>query len=283
MQQRIFDSHHHLWDYDPHQYPWIPKQSVAAKSYDLDDLARHAGPYRVNATIAVHARQTLEETEYLVELAKRHTLCAGVVGWAPMLDERIGEILERYTNEPLIKGVRYAIQNEQDPQFMLSPDFLRGLEAVSRTNLRYDILICGHQLPSAIEMVDKLPADMPFVLDHIAKPMIKSDQFDHLWARGLTELAKHPNVMCKFSGLVSEVRADRWSVGMLKPYFDTVLQAFGTDRLMFGSDWPVCLLKSDYQSWVQAVIELILELTDEEQDQFLYQNAAEFYGCNLNP
>lgn len=280
MHQRIFDSHHHLWDYDPQQYPWIPKQSVAAKSYGLDDLVRHCGAYDVQATIAVHARQTLEETDWLVERAERHAVCKGVVGWVPMLDARIDEVLARYAGEPLIKGVRYAIQREQDPQFMLSPAFLRGLEAVSRTNLRYDILIHDCQLANTIKMVDKMPAEMPFVLDHIAKPRIMPGKFDHSWAHGIAALAKRPNVMCKFSGLVTEVRADEWSIASLKPYFDTVLHAFGHDRLMFGSDWPVCLLKSDYTRWVQAVLELISKLTDDEQDKVLYRNAAQFYGCN---
>ena len=280
MQQRIFDSHHHLWDYDPQQYPWIPKGSSAAKSYRLDDLAQHCGAYDVRATIAVHARQTLEETDWLIEQANHHTLCAGVVGWVPMLDDRLDEILERYADEALIKGVRYALQSEQDPQFMISPAFLRGLKTLSRTNLRYDILIFGHQLPNTIRMIDAVSGEMPFVLDHIAKPTILPERFDHQWAKEIAELVKRPNVMCKFSGVVTEVRSEAWSIDMLKPYFDTVLQAFGPERVMFGSDWPVCLLRSDYIRWVQTVLELVSSLTEEEQDRILYRNAAEFYGCD---
>ncbi|MFK7788988.1 MAG: amidohydrolase [Phycisphaeraceae bacterium] len=277
MQQRIFDSHHHLWDYDPKQYPWIPKHSAAAHSYNLDDLAQHCGPYDVQSTIAVHARQTLEENEWLIEHARNHKLCSGVVGWVPMLDDHIDEVLAHYEDEPLFKGVRYALQNEKDPNFMLSAAFMRGLKAISRTNLRYDILIFGRQLPNTIMMVDRMPEDMPFVLDHIAKPTILPSKFDEQWASDVTELAKRPNVMCKLSGMMTEVQADVWSISNLKPYFEIVLQAFGHDRLMFGSDWPVCLLKADYVEWIQTVLKLIHGLSEEEQDKILYRNAVTFY------
>ena len=188
MLKRILDSHHHLWDYDPDQYPWIPKESTAAQSYNLNDMAEHAGPYHVQATIAVHARQTLQENDWLINQAKRSTLCKGVVGWAPVLDERINEVLASYENEPLFKGVRYAIQNEKDPHFMLRPAFLRGLKAINKIGLRYDILIYSHQLPNTIKMVDLLPDDMPFVLDHIAKPTITPNKVDEQWVLNLAEL-----------------------------------------------------------------------------------------------
>ncbi|MEM9019158.1 MAG: amidohydrolase family protein [Planctomycetota bacterium] len=277
----IIDSHHHLWDYDPEQYPWIPPGSELQRSYGLDDLAEHRGSYNVQATIAIQARQTLEETDWLIDLAKQYPLCRGVVGWVPLQDEGIEGVLERYADEPLLKGVRHVIQDEADPEFMIRPDFIRGLQALSRTRLRYDILIFGHQLPNTIRMVDALPDDTPLVLDHIAKPVIKPGKMDQQWARDFTELAKRPNVMCKLSGMATEVRAEDWDDSMLRPYADLALQAFGPDRLMFGSDWPVCLLKTGYERWVSTVLELIGSLSSDEQDKLLCRNAASFYGVTL--
>ena len=278
MPQRIIDSHHHLWDYDAQQYPWIPVGSPLEQSYGLDDLAKHRGDYAVTATVAVQARQTLEETDWLLSLAKANPLCRAIVGWVPLQDENIAEILDRYSNEPLLKGVRHVIQDEEDPEFMIRPAFLRGLDVLSKTNLRYDILIFGHQLPNTIKMVDALPGDMPLVLDHIAKPVIERGSYDEQWAADFAELAKRPNVMCKLSGMATEVRGESWDADTLKPYFDHALQCFGPERLMFGSDWPVALLMTDYVRWVSTVIEAIAELSADEQDRVMYANAAAFYG-----
>lgn len=278
MPPRILDSHHHLWDYDPQQYPWIPLGSPLERTYKLDDLALHCGECDVQGTIAVQARQTLQETDWLLTLADANPLCKGVVGWVPLQDDSITDILDSYADEPLLKGVRHVIQDETDPAFMLRPAFLRGLQALSKTNLRYDILIFGHQLPNTIKMVDALPDDMPLVLDHIAKPVIDPDHFDEQWARDFAELAKRPNVFCKLSGIATEVRGQTWDTHTLTPYVEHALKAFGPERLMFGSDWPVCLLKTGYERWVAAVIELIAPLSPDEQKRVLYDNAAGFYG-----
>ena len=278
MSQRIIDSHHHVWDYDPQQYPWIPVGSPLEQSYNLEDLAGHCGECDVQASVAVQARQTLEETDWLLSLADANPLCQGVVGWVPLQDDSIVEILERYADEPLLKGVRHVIQDEEDPAFMLRPAFLNGLQAISNTSLRYDILIFGHQLPNTIKMVDALHDDMPLVLDHIAKPVIAPETFDQQWSRDVCELAKRPNVLCKLSGMATEVRDETWDIELLRPYFDHALDCFGPDRLMFGSDWPVALLKTDYQRWVAAVALAIRDLTADEQDQIMYRNAAAFYG-----
>lgn len=278
MPQRILDSHHHLWDYDPQQYPWIPAGSALEQSYGLSDLATHRGAYNVQASIAVQARQTLEETDWLLSLAKANPLCQGVVGWVPLQDDNITDLLAQYAHEPLLKGVRHVIQDEQDPAFMLRPAFLRGLDAVAETDLRYDILIYGHQLTNTIKMVDSLPDSLPMVLDHIAKPVIEAGKFDEQWAEGFTELAKRPNVMCKLSGVATEVRGPTWDHDLLRPYAELALEAFGPARLMFGSDWPVCLLKTEYTRWVEAVLHFIQTLSEDEQDAVLYDSAASFYG-----
>lgn len=282
MTRRILDSHHHLWDYDPDQYPWIPVGSPLEQSYSLDDLAALRGDDDLQATVAVQARQTLEETDWLLGLAGQNPLCQAVVGWVPLQDDNIDEVLDRFADQPLLKGVRHVIQDEEDPAFMLRPAFIKGLQALSQTHLRYDILIFGHQLANTIEMVDRLPDDMPLVLDHIAKPVIDPARFDQQWARDFAELAKRPNVSCKLSGMATEVRGEPWDRQTLEPYFDLALQAFGPSRLMFGSDWPVALLKTDYARWVDTVAKAIDALSDDEQDRIFYRNAAAFYGIDAS-
>lgn len=277
MTKRILDSHHHLWEYDSDQYPWIPVGSPLEQSYNLDDLAQHSGDCDVQATVAVQARQTLEENNWLIGLAKQNDLCKAVVGWVPLQDDNIAEVIERYADEPLLKGVRHVIQDEQDPAFMLRPAFLNGLQSLSKTHLSYDILIFGHQLPNTIKMVDALPDDMPLVVDHIAKPVIDAGKFDEQWATGFAELAKRPNVLCKLSGMATEVRGASWDADVLAPYFDHALKCFGPDRLMFGSDWPVALLMTDYPRWVATVLDAIRGLSADEQDQIMYTNAHAFY------
>ena len=278
MLQRILDSHHHLWDYDPKQYPWIPAGSPLERTYGLNDLTEHSRGTGVAGSIAVQARQTLEETQWLLGLAERDPLCKGVVGWVPLQDPQVGEIMGRFYDQPLLKGVRHVIQDEEDPEFMLRPALLDGIRTVTQAGLRYDILIFAHQLPNTIKMVDQLPDDTPLVLDHIAKPVIDPGNPDEQWARDIVELAKRPNVMCKLSGMATEVRSDDWDVEVLRPYVDIVLQAFGPERLMFGSDWPVCLLMTEYARWVDAVRELLSPLDADELDAVLYRNAAAFYG-----
>lgn len=277
MAQRIIDSHHHLWAYDAAQYPWIPFGSPLERSYGFDDFIEHRGEHDVQGTVAVQARQTLEETDWLLCLAKANSLCKGVVGWVPLQDDDIAETLDRYLDEQLLKGVRHVIQDEEDPAFMLRPGFLNGLQKLSQTRLRYDILVFGHQLPNTIEMVDALPDEMPLVLDHIAKPVINPSQFDQKWADDFQALSQRNNVLCKLSGMATEVRGETWTSDTLKPYFDHALECFGPQRLMFGSDWPVALLKTDYMRWVDAVLGAIDEFTADERDQIMYRNAEVFY------
>ncbi|MFN3166194.1 MAG: amidohydrolase family protein [Phycisphaeraceae bacterium] len=280
MPKRIFDSHHHLWDYDAEQYPWIPVGSPLEQSYGLADLAAHAEGCNLEASVVVQARQTLEETDWLLSLSKQNPLCKAVVGWVPLQDENVAELLARYADEPLLKGVRHVIQDEQDPEFMIRPEFLRGLEALSETRLRYDILIFGHQLPNTIKMVDALPGDMPLVLDHIGKPVINADsgEMDRQWEGDFAALAQRPNVMCKLSGMATEVRGRAWDAQTLKPYVNHALACFGVERLMFGSDWPVCLLRTEYARWVDTLGELLGGLSEDERDRVFYRNAQAFYG-----
>ena len=278
MPSRILDSHHHLWNYDPQQYPWIPPGTPLERSYGLNDLAEQSTGTGLIGTIVVQARQTLEETEWLLGLAQRDPLCKGVVGWVPLQDEAIGEIMGRFHDSPLLKGVRHVIQDEEDPEFMLRPALIDGIRTCAQAGLRYDILIFGHQLPNTIKMVDQLPDDMPLVLDHIAKPVIEPGKFDETWAKDFAELAKRPNVLCKLSGMATEVRGESWDDDLLKPYFDHALECFSVDRLMFGSDWPVALLMTDYPRWVESVCTSIGALSEDEQDRVLYANGASFYG-----
>jgi len=281
LPHRILDSHHHLWDYDPAQYAWINPQTMSplAQSYTLADLQTHASSCNLTATIAVQARQTLEETDWLLKLAEDSPLCVGVVGWLPLQDDNIDAVLESYVDRELLKGVRHVIHDEPDLNFMLRPAFLRGLAALGKTRLSYDILIFGLHLPNTITLVDQFP-DQRFVIDHIAKPVIDSAKYDEQWASDLAELAKREHVCCKLSGMVTEVRNDQWDAQTLRPYVEHVLEVFGPDRLMFGSDWPVCRLRAEYDRWVSLASELTATLSADERDRVFYQNAAEFYRIN---
>ncbi len=245
------DSHHHLWHYNPKEYDWIDdSMGVLRRDFlpaDLQSVAAKAG---IDATVAVQARQTLEETRWLLELAATSKLIRGVVGWGPIADEEFPAILETLHENPLLKGFRHVVQAEPDG-FLDTPAFNRGIASLLPTGLVYDILIVARQLEQATRFVDRHPRQQ-FVLDHIAKPDIKGDDFA-LWNKAIRELARRPNVACKLSGMVTEAHWKTWSLPQLQPYFDTVLAAFGPTRLMFGSDWPVLTVASTYSNWVQIV------------------------------
>lgn len=254
------DSHHHLWHYTPEEFDWIDESmSVLQRDFYPADLACAASG--IDATIAVQARQTLEETAWLLNLAAQSPLIRGVVGWAPIAAEDFPTTLETLRQNPLLKGLRHVVQAEP-PGFLDDPAFNRGIASLLPTRLVYDILIVARQLPEAIRFVDRNPHQQ-FVLDHIAKPDIKSNAFAE-WNQAIRDLAQRPNVACKLSGMVTEADWHAWTPQLLKPYFDTVLEAFGPSRLMFGSDWPVLSVASTYAQWRTTVATWLapLSLTD---------------------
>jgi L-fuconolactonase len=239
---------------------------------DLESEIAAAG---VGGVVTVQARQTLEETGWLLDLAVQHTFIRGVVGWVPLADARAGEILARLAGHAGLKGVRHVLHDEPDDFYMLREDFNAGLRAVTRAGLVYDILIFERHLPQTIEFVDRHP-DQVFVVDHIAKPRIRDGAMSP-WRERLRELARRPNVFCKISGMVTEADWDSWTGAQLRPCFDAALDAFGPRRLMFGSDWPVCLLACGYGPWHALVSRWIEPLSPGEREAILAGTATRVY------
>jgi len=270
------DSHQHFWNYDPEDYDWIPDaMAVIRRDFDASDLQTVARPCGIDGSVVVQARQTLGETEWLLDLADSDAFIQGIVGWVPLVSPDIAEVLNRFSSRQAFKGVRHVLQGQTDLSFIHGPAFTHGIQALTSRALTYDILITASQLPDAVALVDRHPHQR-FVLDHIAKPTIEGPPPAD-WIRDLTALAARPQVSCKFSGVVSEVRPATWTPELLTPYFEVVLQAFGPQRLMFGSDWPVCLVRSEYDRWFNFVTTCTASLSEIEQTQILGQNAVEFY------
>ncbi len=249
---------------------------VLQRDFTPQDLRREMESTHIDEVVSVQARQTLEETRFLLDYANTNDWIAGVVGWLPLASPELPAALESFRGERKLKGVRHVVQDETDPAFLDRPEFNAGVEGLLDQDLTYDLLIYGRQLPMTIRFVDRHPKQR-FVLDHIAKPMILAERFDDAWEKGIRELAQRPNVSCKFSALVTEVRDPEWTVDLLRPYWDVALSAFGVSRLMFGSDWPVCLLRASYADWVAAVGMLAEDLSDAEQANFWGLNAVREY------
>jgi L-fuconolactonase len=272
------DSHHHFWNYSAEEYGWIgPEMKVLQRDFGPEDLAAAADPVSISGVVSVQARQTIGETEWLLAIAEKNRLVRGVVGWLPLMDEGVQEQLEEWSHQRLLKGLRHVVHDEPDDRFILGAEFNRGVAQLANYGFVYDILIFAKHLPATIEFVDRHP-HQNFVLDHIAKPTIKAEQFDQTWKANFIELAKRENVSCKFSGVVTEVRDEGWTRELLKPYWDTAWEAFGSRRLMFGSDWPVCLLRSSYADWVGTVESFAAPLSDSEKRAFWSDNAIRIYG-----
>lgn len=270
------DAHQHFWRYTAAEYDWIGESMRAIRTDFLPEtLAPVLQAAGIGGTVAVQARQTLAETHWLLELAQRHDLIKGVVGWVPLADPAIADILARLTDNSLLKGVRHVVQGEPDPHFLEGAAFNEGLRAVTQTGLAYDLLIVARQLPAAVSLVDRHPNQV-FVLDHIAKPIVQGAPPSE-WRTLIRELARRENVSCKFSGVVTEVPGWQWTPELLRPYFEVVLESFGPRRLMFGSDWPVCLVASPYSRWLEFVRSCIASLTTGEQNRILGGTAIEAY------
>lgn len=274
----MIDAHHHLWKYSAADYGWItPEMPAIRRDFlpeDLEPLMHHFG---IEGTVAVQARQTIEETTWLLGLAEKHPLIRGVVGWVPLTDGAgVKRSLEPFAGKRKLRGVRHVVQDEPDPRYILRKDFNEGVSALREFGLRYDILIFERHLPAAIEFVDRHP-NQTFILDHVAKPRIK-DKIISPWDRNMRELAKRQNVYCKLSGMVTEADPRRWTPEGLRPYIDVALGAFGPRRIMYGSDWPVMLLAGDYARWYGTVSAAIAKLSKAEQDRIMGGTAAEAYG-----
>ncbi len=271
------DSHHHFWRYTPAEYGWIDDaKKLIRRDFLPADLQAVLSAAKIDGAISVHARQSLAETDWLLSLADQHDFLRGVVGWVPLASAGVEAVLQEYASNQKLRGVRHVVHDEPDDQFILGDAFNRGVSLLKKFDLRYDILIFEKHLPATIEFVDRHPQQV-FIVDHIAKPRIKTGEID-AWKRNLIELAKRPNVYCKLSGMVTEADYNTWTPAALKPYFDVVLNAFTPSRVMYGSDWPVCLVAAGYQTWVDTVRDWTKPLSATEQARIFGQTASEAYG-----
>jgi len=274
---QTIDAHHHLWRYTPSEYDWIDESmQLLRRDFTPDDLKVAMRSAGVDGTIAVQARQSLEETRWLLDLAEANDEIRGVVAWAPIAGGDFPGVMEEFDGRAKLKGLRHVIQGEKDENYILREDFNAGIRALAGSGLVYEILIYERHVPQTIEFVDRHPQQV-FVLDHVAKPLIAAGIVEP-WATRMRELAKRENVWCKVSGIVTEADWKTWTPEKLKPYMDVAVEAFGPQRLIVGSDWPVCLVACSYERWWQVLREYFAEFSDAERAQVFGGNAFQVYG-----
>ena len=270
------DAHHHFWRYTTEDFGWISDPMAAIRRDFLPaDLAPQLNSLGLDGSVAVQARMSLAETEWLLQLSREHAFIKGVVGWVPLAEKDVGRLLDGFLSEPALKGIRHVVQG-QPPGFLDTSAFNAGIREVTARGLVYDILIFANQLEEAARFVDRHKTQI-FVLDHIAKPVVQGPP-PAQWRRQLHELARRENVACKFSGVVTEIPGFApWTPAEIRPYFDVALEAFGANRLMFGSDWPPCLVSSEYARWYRFVKSCTQALSADEQARILGGTATEWY------
>ena len=271
----IIDSHQHFWKYNPLKDAWITDDmNRIQRGFLPEDLAPIFNKLNITGCVSIQADQSDKETEFLLSLAESNDFIKGVVGWVDLLQPNVTSRLEHYVKNPLFKGVRHILQAEKN-EFVLDPQFQYGISQLRTWDLTYDILIHPQQLENTAKMVAKFP-DNKFVIDHLAKPYIKAGEIDQ-WMKDMKHIAKYPNVNCKLSGFVTEADWQNWQYEDLVPYFDAVFDAFGPNRILFGSDWPVCLLAAQYDEVIQTVKRYISTLSSYEIEAVLGENATVFY------
>ena len=272
------DSHQHFWIFDPVRDSWItPEMETIQRDFLPGDLKEELDKNKIDGCVAVQADQSDNETEFLLHLADANSFIKGVVGWVDLKAPGLYDRLEVYSQYEQLKGFRHVAQGQSEG-FLLQPDFLKGVGQLAAFDFTYDILIYANQLKEAFEFARQLPK-VRFVLDHIAKPDIKKGETEP-WAQDIRKLAELPNVSCKVSGMVTEADWYTWKKGDFKPYLDVVFEAFGTDRLLFGSDWPVCLVASDYGKMISVMTDYISDLSKPEQEKIMGENAVKFYNLD---
>jgi L-fuconolactonase len=270
------DSHQHFWHYNNIEYSWInDDMKTLQRDFSPSDLLPELNKLGFQGSIAVQARQNLEETRWLLGLANQNDFIKGVVGWIDLCSHEVENQLHEFVGNKKFVGVRHVVHDESDDNFMARPDFQQGIGLLSRYGLSYDLLIFPKHLALANELVHKFPNQM-FVLDHIAKPLIK-DQVRAPWDKQIVQLAKHPNVFCKLSGMVTEADWKSWKPDDFAYYMDTVYQAFGEDRIMIGSDWPVCMITGHYPDIMKIVIDFFSKKGTGILNKVLGGNCMRFY------
>lgn len=272
----IIDAHQHFWIYDPVRDAWInDDMRVIQRDFLPADLAPVLKENQVNGCVAVQAGQSEEETTFLLDLAAQHDFIKGVVGWVDLRSPDLASRLSHFSQFPKLKGFRHIVQGEPDNRFLLREDFCRGVQALAPYDLTYDILIYPTQLAAAEEFVQRFP-NQRLVIDHTAKPYIKKGDIAG-WEKSMRNIARSANVYCKISGLVTEADWQHWKPENMRPYLEVVLEAFGPGRLMYGSDWPVCLVAGNYSRVKALVTDFIAGLSDAEQAAIMGGNATAFY------
>ncbi|MCQ9184286.1 amidohydrolase family protein [Streptomyces sp. IBSBF 2953] len=284
----LVDAHHHLWDLAHRPQPWLDDPGAASirRTFTPDDLRSTAthpiSGRRLHGTVVVQCIAEVAETEDLLALAEREPLIQAVVGWADLTSPAVGDVLDQLLAGPgggYLRSLRHLVQSETDPNWLQRPDVERGLGAAKDRGLRYDVLVRDHQLDQAARLAERFP-DLPQVLDHAGKPdLVRHDIAD--WERGIRRLAAHPHVICKVSGLITEADRTRWTTADIRPAWDVLVSAFGPERLMFGSDWPVANLAGGWNRWAATVDELLTDWSPGDVHALLAGTASTFYGLPL--
>lgn len=276
----VVDAHQHFWDPATADYPWMSDELAAIRRrFAPDDLRPIVERRGVTRTVLVQTRSSLPETVEFLETAASTDFVAGVVGWVDLTDEAIADVLGRLRSGPTgrwLVGIRHQTHDEPDPDWLTRPEVMRGLRAVARAGLPYDLVVRTRELPASLEIATQIP-ELALVVDHIAKPEIRDGLFEP-WAERMAALAAMPNVTCKVSGMVTEADWSSWKRADFRPYVDLVLGWFGPRRLLFGSDWPVCLLAATYDEVLDAAEELLAGLTTAERDEVFEGTAKRVYG-----
>lgn len=271
------DGHQHFWKYEARRDTWMTDEmSVLKRDFLPEELVQECKTNRIDASVAVQADQSENETLFLLELAEANSQIAGVVGWVDLRSPRLAERLEFFSRFEKLRGFRHIAQAEPDDRFLMRDDFVRGIAQLRRFGFTYDLLIYPRQLPAALELVAKFP-EQRFVVDHLAKPAIRNANIAN-WAGPMRRIAENSNVFCKLSGLVTEADWHRWKAADFRPYLDVVFEAFDSDRLMFGSDWPVCLLAASYQQVKQIIEDYLKNFGAQDREKIFGGNATQFYG-----
>lgn len=278
----IIDSHQHYWQFSqPFDHAWLkePQHAAICRDYLPEDLKPLMKSVGVDRTVFVQTQHDLQENRWVLELAKENDFIAGVVGWVDLRSEACEDQLQEFKDDPKFVGIRHIVQDEPDEDFIVRPEFLRGLKVLEKHQVPYDVLTYTQHLKHAVTLGQQLP-DLPMVIDHLSKPKIKAGLVDG-WEQDLRAAAKFPNMHCKLSGMVTEADWENWKPADLKPYVEIALEAFGPERCMYGSDWPVLELAATYEQVYEALVEVLGPISDTEREQIFGGTAQRFYGLDV--
>lgn len=272
----MIDAHQHFWKYTPERHGWIGENmSNIRRDFLPDELQQMYREHGIDGCVGVQVNQDEDDNEFFLELSRKHAFIKGLVAWVDFTKGDIQERLSYYSEQKVVKGFRHLIQEEKAPEFCLREDFCRGISLLKQFDFSYDILVKHYQLGAVLKFVAKFP-NQRFIIDHIAKPDIASHNISG-WEKNMRAIAKHQNVLCKLSGMVTEADFKNWKYDDIIPYIDVVLESFGTSRLVYGSDWPVCLAAASYEKQLDVVKKAIEKLSANEKKQILGENAVRFY------